>query len=85
MVPTIYQREGIKVNMNNLDHNPPHVHVHYSEYEAKLEISTGVVMDGKLPPRKLKLAQHVVEENREKLLEMWANRMQPGGIYQIKD
>jgi len=42
---------GIIVRVYHDDHEPPHVHVQYGEFEAIVEISTGRVLAGRLPPR----------------------------------
>ncbi len=51
---------GIIVRVFHGDHNPPHIHVEYAEYEAIIEIKTGKMLEGKLPPR----AKTLVEEWR---------------------
>ncbi len=42
------------------DHNPPHFHAKYNEYEAQVDIASGAIIKGKLP----KTAQKMVEEWR---------------------
>ena len=49
---------GLIVRMyyfDNQQHNSPHIHVVYQEDEAVIEIPTGTVLQGKLPPAKMKL------------------------------
>ena len=46
--------EGIKIYLYPHDHNPPHFHVYYGEYEAIIEIRTIEVLAGNLPKRQLK-------------------------------
>jgi len=37
--------------MNYGDHNPPHFHVRYNEYEASIRIDNFGIIAGKLPPK----------------------------------
>ena len=37
------------------DHNPPHFHAEYSDYEALIDVNTLAVFSGRLPPRALGL------------------------------
>ncbi len=57
-MPTISMFYGIIIRMyffDNQQHNLPHVHVHYQDYSAIVEIPSGSVIEGKLPKAKLKL------------------------------
>ena len=57
-MPTIAMFYGLIVRMyyfDNQQHNTPHIHVHYQEYTAVIEIPTGNVLEGGLPPSKQKL------------------------------
>lgn len=49
LVPTISVFYGIVVRMFVKDHPPPHFHVRYGEYHARVAIDTGDVLDGRLP------------------------------------
>jgi hypothetical protein len=42
------------------DHAPPHFHAIYAEHEAKVEIATAAILEGKLP------------RNARNLVEQWA-------------
>jgi hypothetical protein len=48
-MPTISSFYGIRIYLYPNDHNPPHFHVKYAEFEAKVDIETGGVFKGKLP------------------------------------
>lgn len=39
------------------DHAPPHFHVQYNEYNAIVEIESGEIIRGSLPPKQLKYVQ----------------------------
>ena len=57
-MPTIASFYGILVVMlfDDQEHNPPHVHVKYGEYQASVEIKS-LNVKGKLPPRALKMVR----------------------------
>ena len=52
-MPEISRFYGIIIYMYIDDHNPPHFHVWYDEYEATITIQDGIVT-GSLPRRALK-------------------------------
>ncbi len=50
-MPTISIFFGVVVQMYWDDHPPAHVHAYYAGFEALLEIETGRVIGGGLPPK----------------------------------
>jgi len=84
-VPTISVFYGIVVRMFVKDHPPPHFHVRYGEYHARVAIDTGDVLDGRLPPRVERLVRQWAELHRGELGDNWArierslppNRIEP--------
>jgi len=69
-VPVISRFFGIVITMYWDDHNPAHFHAKYGEYEAVVEIKSGIV-SGKFPPRVLGLIQEWRILNEEALIEDW--------------
>jgi len=63
-MPTIARLGSMKVNIYFGEHQPPHVHFLYNEYEVILELRSGKVMVGYLPLKQLKRAKNWLEENR---------------------
>ncbi len=61
----------IKMYMIGREHNPPHIHALYGEYVGMIEIATGRVLGGDLPPRALKLTYEWIGEHRQELLDIW--------------
>lgn len=53
------------------DHNPPHFHATYGEYNAEIGINDFIVMEGKLPSRVLGLVIEWASLHKEELLENW--------------
>lgn len=48
---------GITVRVYFEDHAPPHIHVEYAEHQAVVEIASGKVLGGELPPRCAKMVE----------------------------
>jgi hypothetical protein len=46
--------QGIKFYIYSNDHNPPHFHAIFAEYEVVIEILTLEIMAGEMPNNKLK-------------------------------
>ncbi len=43
--------------MDNKQHHRPHIHVKYQEHEVVVSIPEGEVLEGSIPPPKMKLLQ----------------------------
>jgi len=52
------------------DHNPPHFHARYGEYEIKVFLETGVV-SGEFPRRGLALVMEWYQLHQNELWENW--------------
>jgi hypothetical protein len=39
------------------DHDPPHFHVRYQQFRARVRIEDGQIIDGQLPPTAMRLVQ----------------------------
>jgi hypothetical protein len=70
-MPTISTFLGISVAMYWQDHPPPHIHVFYGGSEALIEILTGEVIAGRVPPGVLRVLRSWVALKREFLLANW--------------
>jgi hypothetical protein len=51
------------------DHNPPHFHAIYAEYEAVIDIRTLDVIAGELPGKQLKKVRRWAQKVQPMLLE----------------
>jgi hypothetical protein len=67
-VPTIAYFLGIAVRMFFNDHDPPHFHVRYQGFRARVLIATGDVIDGHLPVRVGRLVKEWTDLRRVALL-----------------
>lgn len=70
-MPIISVFFGIVIRLYHGDHNPPHFHASYGEFEAIIEISTGKVIQGKLPPKGKKLVEEWRKKNQKALSSAW--------------
>ena len=71
-MPALSRFFGIVIMMYFNDHDPPHFHVRYGEYSAKIDIDTFEVSDGSLPRRALALTLEWAALHRRELRENWA-------------
>ena len=52
-MPELSRFFGVVIKMYFDDHNPPHFHAEYGEYEALIDVNTLAVIAGRLPSRAL--------------------------------
>ena len=57
--------------MDNKQHNIPHIHVKYQEYEVVVAIPDGEVLEGTIPKAKMKLLQAWIEIHKDELVANW--------------
>lgn len=62
---------GIYFIIHTNDHNPPHLHAKYGEYEAKINIENGQIISSNLPKAKRKYASQWTIKNKLRLMEKW--------------
>ena len=53
------------------DHNPPHFHAVYAEYEGTVDINKLELIGGSLPPRVLGLVIEWTALHKKELLDNW--------------
>ena len=70
-MPTLSIFFGLIIRMYYKDHQPPHVHVQYQQYNAIIDIATGNLMEGQLPIRQMRLVQAWVEIHKDNLTADW--------------
>lgn len=83
-MPTISQFYGIRISINPNDHNPPHFHVKYAEYEAQVCMKDGQILAGKLPPKARALTEEWRILNIKALLENWQLMLEFKDLKKIK-
>ena len=70
-VPRISAFYGIVITMYYRDHNPPHFHAVYGEYQAQIVISTLELLSGELPARASRLVREWADLHRIELEANW--------------
>ncbi len=69
-MPEISRFFGISILMLWREHNPPHFHAKYGEYEITVDIHKQIV-NGKFPRRALNLVLEWLDLHKEELIEDW--------------
>ncbi|MEM1217838.1 MAG: DUF4160 domain-containing protein [Bacteroidota bacterium] len=63
--------DSIKIFIYPRDHNPPHFHVIYAEYEMMIEIKTLTKMLGELPKKQEKKVLEWARANQDFIYKKW--------------
>lgn len=69
--------------LDNNQHNIPHIHVKYQEYEAVFSIPDGSILEGSLPNNKLKLVIAWMEIHQDELIADWELAISGNTVFQI--
>lgn len=86
-MPEICRFYGIIIKMFFDDHNPPHFHVEYGDFNALIEVDILAIIAGELPPRALGLVMEWAALHQGELLLAWKNarnQKSPGKIEPLK-
>jgi hypothetical protein len=68
--PLLEHKDGVKIVVQSREHLPPHIHAHYGDDEALVNIRTGEMFKGYIPAKKLKIVQEWLSEgNRREIVE----------------
>ena len=72
-MPVLSRFYGIIIRMyfQQAEHNPPHIHALYGEDMAAIDIQTGEVLEGHLPPKALAMVREWAAIYKNDLLHMW--------------
>jgi len=84
-MPTISMFYGILIKMYYApgEHNPPHFHVYYAEYEGVFDLNTCEFTDGNIPSRQRKLVIAWAEIHQDELVADWSLVMNGEEPYKI--
>ncbi len=83
-MPEISRFLGVVILMHFREHNPPHFHARYNEFEAALLIESLDVMEGNLPPRVLSLVGEWAGLHQAELLDNWNTMRSTGQFRRIE-
>ncbi len=70
-MPQISYFLGVIIRMFYRDHNPPHFHAVYGDYEALIDIQKNEIISGTLPPRVLGLVVEWTALHQDELMNNW--------------
>lgn len=72
-MPVISRFYGLTIKMYLLgkEHNPPHFHVLYGEYNAVIDIQTLSMIEGDLPGKGLAMVKEWASAHQAELLDIW--------------
>ena len=72
-MPVLSRFYGIVIRMyfQQAEHNPPHIHALYGDDMAAIDIQTGKIIEGYLPPKALAMVREWIGIHETELLEMW--------------
>jgi hypothetical protein len=70
-MPQISYFLGVIIRMFYRDHNPPHFHAIYGDYEALIDIQKNEIISGTLPPRVLGLVVEWTALHQDELMTNW--------------
>ena len=72
-MPVLSRFYGIIIRMyfQQAEHNPPHIHALYGEDMAAIDIQTGEVLEGHLPPKALAMVREWAAIHKNDLLHIW--------------
>lgn len=75
-MPEIARFYGIIIKMffKYKEHNPPHFHAVYGEYNGSIDINTLEMIEGDLPSKALELIKEWAKEYQFDLLRIWNNQ-----------
>ena len=76
-MPVISRFYGMLVKMYLLgkEHNPPHIHFIYGEYNGVIDLVEIKLIEGDLPTKALSMAIEWTKKHKEELMEMWATQV----------
>jgi len=82
-MPEISRFLGIVISMYYNEHNPPHFHAKYGNYEITVQIESGIVK-GRFPKRALRFVLDWYDLHKEELLQDWQLAAERKALKQIK-
>jgi len=86
-MPSISMFYGIIIKMLFKDiqqHNSPHIHAVYGDYEAVFDVNTCKLLAGKFPPKQTKLVEAWMELYQDDLKANWKLAVIGEQPYKIK-
>ena len=83
-MPRLSEFYGIAIYMYFNDHNPPHFHAIYAEYEALVRIDDGSILGGDLPNTAARLVEQWRQLHEYELATNWRHAREPSALTSIE-
>lgn len=83
-MPQISYFLGVIIRMFYRDHNPPHFHAVYGDYEALIDIQKNEILSGTLPPRVLGLEVEWTALHQAELMINWERSKNSEELFKIE-
>ena len=61
----------IKMHYIENEHNPPHIHAKYENYEGVFSVKSEEMIRGNLPKTAKRLVFEFIKQHKDRLIEMW--------------
>lgn len=61
----------IRLHYEEKEHNPPHIHARYGKEAASVDIETGEIISGSLPPNARSLVKKWVLLHSQEIMDIW--------------
>jgi hypothetical protein len=84
MMPEISRFLGIVIRMFPSEHNPPHFHAVYNDFEAQFSIDPLEMIEGKLPARIHGIVVEWASLHQKELMQNWDKLRDEKPIKKIK-
>jgi len=68
---------------DNKEHQLPHIHVHYQDYQSVFSIDDAKMIGGSLPKNKQKMIEVWIDIHKEELLADWKLAIQGAELFKI--
>ena len=82
-MPEISRFYGIIICLYWKDHNPPHVHFTYGDYECSISVLDRIV-DGQAPAKVISKVNQWIDLHEQEILTLWENAQEGKHIGRIE-
>ena len=83
-MPVVAIVDGMLIILFFNDHDPPHFHVEFGEFKARVSIATSEIIEGRLPVAKRRKLLEWAKAHREELGQAWKEVRQDRKPQRIK-
>ena len=81
-MPVLSMFYGVIISVFYKDHNPPHIHIQYAEYNAIVDFN-GNILEGELPVKQRKLIEAWIVLHQDELYANWQLAKDKQNLFKI--